>query len=90
MRLSEMEGKEIINIADGEKLGVVGDSDLSFDEGTGEITAIILPEKGGLLQNLFSDRREVIVPWTAVKRIGPEVIIVELAEKKISSFRSRR
>jgi len=90
MRLSDIEGKEIINICDGEKLGIVGDSDLAFDAATGEIEAIILPERGGVLHNLFFDRREVTVPWAAVKKVGPEVIIVELTEKKISSLRSRR
>ncbi len=90
MRLSEIDGKEIIDISDGEILGVVGDSDLAFDAATGEIEAIILPEKGGMLGKLFRDRREITIPWSAVKRIGPEVIIVELPERKFNLTRGRR
>ncbi|MGI5839601.1 MAG: YlmC/YmxH family sporulation protein [bacterium] len=90
MRLSEMEGKEIINIYDGEKLGTVGDSDLSFAAETGEIAAIILPERGGLLGRFFSEPREITVPWSAVRKIGPEVIIVELNEEKAPYLLFRR
>lgn len=90
MRLSEMEGKEIININDGEKLGTVGDSDLSFAAETGEIAAIILPERSGLFSRFFPERREIIVPWSAVRKIGPEVIIVELVEEKTAPLLFRR
>jgi YlmC/YmxH family sporulation protein len=90
MRLSEIDGKEIIDLSDGEILGIVGDSDLAFDENTGSIEAIILPEKGKMLGNLFKDRREITIPWAAVKKIGPQIIIVELSERRFNYPWTRR
>lgn len=72
-----MTGKEVINISDGARLGVIDDCDLSFDAKSGKIEAILLPGRGGFLQ-IFSEYRSSVIPWPTVKRIGDEVIIVEL------------
>ena len=37
MNLSEIAGKEIVNLVTGERLGVVGECDLILDEVSGEI-----------------------------------------------------
>ncbi len=77
MRMGELVGKEIININNGRRLGVVGDSDMNVCVESGDIQSIILPRKNNLL-NLWVDRQHLVIPWTAVKKIGTEVIIVEL------------
>jgi len=77
LRLNDLLGKEIINIYDGARLGVVGNSDVTIDTETGQVEAIILPPKKNFI-NLWFDRRELVIPWDAVKKIGKEVIIVEL------------
>ncbi|WP_027363788.1 YlmC/YmxH family sporulation protein [Desulfotruncus alcoholivorax] len=77
MRLGDLAGKEIININDGARLGVVGETDLNVDSATGAIRSIILPRKGNLL-NLWAERHELVIPWESVKKIGMEVILVEL------------
>jgi len=75
--MSELVGKEIININDGLKMGMVGDSDLVINPESGEIESIILPNRGNLI-NLWIDRQKLVVPWEAVKKIGREVIVVDL------------
>jgi len=77
LRLNELFGKEIINIYDGARLGVVGYSDVTIDIETGQVEAIILPPRKNLI-NLWFERRELVIPWDAVKKIGKEVIIVDL------------
>lgn len=77
MRLSELIGKDIINIVDGARLGTVGDSDLIINPETGQVESIILPNYGGFL-GLLKNRSQMIIPWEAVKKIGSEVIVVEL------------
>ncbi|MBP7332944.1 MAG: PRC-barrel domain protein [Firmicutes bacterium ADurb.Bin373] len=77
MRMGELVGKEIININNGRRLGVVGDSDITVDIESGDIQSIILPRKNNLI-SLWVDRQHLIIPWNAVKKIGTEVIIVEL------------
>lgn len=77
MRLSELAGKEIINIFDGVRLGTIGDSDLVIDPENGEVASIVLPQRSGFL-NFWLERREMVIPWSTVKKIGDEVVIVDL------------
>lgn len=77
MRMCDLVGKEIVNIYNGARLGVVGESDMAVDIESGEIRSIILPKKSNLL-NLWVDRQHLVIPWEAVRKIGSEVIIVEL------------
>lgn len=77
MRLSELSGKEVINIGDGGRLGIIDECDLSFDAKSGKIHTLILPNRSGFF-NFFSDHKTSAIPWSSVKRIGDEVIIVDL------------
>ena len=79
MRLSDLAGKEIINIFDGVRLGTIGDSDMIIDPESGEVVSIILPGRSNFL-NLWIDRQEIEIPWSSVKKVGSEVIIVDLDE----------
>lgn len=79
MRLSDMTGKEVINIGDGARLGIIEECDLGIDARTGKIDSILLPGRGGLLQ-IFSEYRGAIIPWESIRRIGDEVIIVDLSD----------
>lgn len=77
LRLSDLEGKEVINLVDGARLGMIGEADMIIDSHTGEIQSIIMPRRNTLF-SLWMDRQHIIIPWQAVKKIGNEVIIVEL------------
>ncbi|WP_406678432.1 YlmC/YmxH family sporulation protein [Moorella sp. ACPs] len=77
MRLSELMGKEIINLYDGSRLGHIGDADLVLDMAEGTIAAIVLPLKGGWLP-FFGGRQELVIPWEAVHKVGTEVVVVSL------------
>lgn len=85
MRLSELIGKDIINIVDGARLGTVGDSDLIINPETGQVISIILPNSGGFL-GLLKNRSQMIIPWEAVKKIGSEVIVVELDLNRMRNY----
>ena len=77
MRLNELVGKEIVNIYDGMRMGTVGESDMLVDEESGDIISIILPNRGNAF-NFWADRQKLVIPWEAVKKIGREVIVVDL------------
>lgn len=77
MRMGELVGKEIVNICNGSRLGVVGDSDMAINVDSGEIQSIILPRKSNFI-NLWIERQNLVIPWEAVRKVGSEVIIVEL------------
>lgn len=81
MLLSELAGKEIVNLHDGAKLGTIGESDLKISN-KGDIEAIIISAKPGyvwfLSKNSSRDNDNIVIPWQAVKKIGNEVIIVDI------------
>ena len=49
MYLSEIAGKEIVNLVTGERLGVVGECDIIVDETDGSILALSIPRERGFL-----------------------------------------
>ncbi len=81
MLMSDLVGKEIVNVNDGSKLGTVGDSDLVISPETGEIESLLLPYRG-TGWGFWGDRDYMVIPWSAVKKIGNEVIIVDIGEMR--------
>jgi YlmC/YmxH family sporulation protein len=77
MRLNDLVGKEIVNIYDGMRMGTVGESDMMVDQESGDIISIILPNRGNAF-NFWADRQKLVIPWEAVKKVGREVIVVDL------------
>lgn len=83
MRLSELIGKEIVNIVNGARLGVIGESDLAIDVENGQIQHIILPRRANVF-NFWVDRQSMVIPWDLVRKVGEEVIIVELDQANLN------
>ncbi|HBG17383.1 MAG TPA: YlmC/YmxH family sporulation protein [Firmicutes bacterium] len=77
-KTSELREREVVNILDGRKLGFT--SDLEIDPGTGKIIAIVLPAPGRF-RWLFGKTGEIVIPWHRIKKIGIDVILVELPEQ---------
>lgn len=74
MRFSDLREKEVINICDGERMGSV--CDIEFDSKSGRICALIIPGPCKILGFLGRDQ-EYVIPYSDVKRIGTDVILVE-------------
>lgn len=88
MRLSELGGKEIINLFNGERLGIINNSDLVFDESTGKIHYLLIPKKRTPFF-IFGERAKAEVAWDAIKKIGPDIIIIDMEDhghKKYKDF----
>ena len=71
--------KKYPHACDGKKLGYI--VDFVFDEKCGQIEAIIIP-KTSKFCNFFCDGSEYIIPYKCICKIGPDVILVEMHEKK--------
>ncbi len=67
--------KEVVNINNGKRLGYV--QDVCADLETGTITSIIVPGSNKLL-NIFSQNNEIIIPWSNIKCIGDDLILVDI------------
>lgn len=77
MKISDLKSMRIVNMANGKFLGRI--TDLVMDVNRGYIKAIIMP--GDNKWPVFwSIDKEVEVPWENIKRIGHDVIIVDLPE----------
>ncbi len=77
MLLSELGGKEIVNLNNGERLGIIADTDIVVDKKTGKIISLLIPD-GKLQFKLFGNSREMEIPWQAIRKIGQDMIIIEL------------
>lgn len=64
-RISEFQIKDIVNIADGKKLGNM--SDLEINTATGKIEAIIV-SNGTRLMGFFGREQDIVIPWRKIKK----------------------
>lgn len=67
--------KEVINISNAKRLGYV--QDVTADLQTGIITSIIVPGSNKIF-NMFSGNNDIVIPWTKIKCIGDDIILVEI------------
>lgn len=74
-KTSDLREKDVINILDGKKLGRV--CDLEVDLQNGKVDAIIVPAPFSV-GNIFSKDRDYVIPWSKIKKIGEDVILVEI------------
>ena len=74
MRLSELQLKEIINIYNGKRIGVIVDA---IVEQNGQIQKLILEEKRG---RKFS-KEEYEISWNQIVKIGDDIILIDTRNK---------
>ena len=79
MRLCELREKEVINLCNCRRLGCVVDVDIDVCDG--KVLAIIIPVPGKICGILGSDG-EYVIPFGCIKKIGPDIILVEICEEK--------
>ncbi|MBC8590519.1 YlmC/YmxH family sporulation protein [Wansuia hejianensis] len=77
MRLSELGEKEIVNLDNGARMGLLIDADIVFDKETGKIHSLIAPERKIGFKFLGIEQNGIEIPWSAIRKIGYDMIIVE-------------
>ncbi|AOY77418.1 YlmC/YmxH family sporulation protein [Clostridium formicaceticum] len=75
IRASDLTEKEVINITDGRRLGLISDIDVNLEKG--KINAIIVPNSEKFF-GLFGKELENEITWVEIKKIGIDVILVEV------------
>lgn len=78
MRLSELGNKEIVNLNNGGRLGLLADADVVFEKDTGKIVSVMVPEKRMAFRILGIESDGMEIPWNAIRKIGYDMVIVEL------------
>mgnify|MGYP000556970066 FL=1 len=82
-RTADLKQKEVINVADGRRLGFVCDVEIDLENG--RIDAIVLPG-GGRLFGIIGRDSEFIIPWDRIKKIGEDIILVDMDERFIRKY----
>ncbi len=82
-RYSVLRQKEVINIVDGARLGFI--CDLVLDVCTGRICAIVVPGPSKF-SFFFKGERDQVIPWKNIRKIGENVILVEMDVNIMPNF----
>lgn len=78
MRYREISSKEIVDMANGTRLGVLGQTDIQIDPLTGKIDSFIIPN-----YKWFGFKKEealTTISWDSIKKIGTDIILIETDE----------
>ncbi|MGI6659835.1 MAG: YlmC/YmxH family sporulation protein [Dethiobacteraceae bacterium] len=75
IKISDLRNREVINIVDGKRLGVICDLDLDLENG--RIAAIIVPGTNRLF-GFLGGARDYVIPWENIVKFGVDTILVEL------------
>jgi len=75
MRYRDISGKEIVDIVQGSRLGILGQTDLDIDSNTGKIESFILPNYKWF--GLKREGDEIRIRWSAINKIGDDMIMIE-------------
>ncbi|MBR4991488.1 MAG: YlmC/YmxH family sporulation protein [Clostridia bacterium] len=73
-RITDLHCKEVICVGDGRRLGFVTDVEFNADDGC--IVALIVPGPCRFW-GLTGRQDEYIIPWSSIRRIGPDIILAE-------------
>ena len=74
LRFTQLQCKEVICVNDGRRLGFI--TDVLVEVPDGQICAIIVPGPGRLF-GCCGRRDDYVIPWHCIKRIGPDIVLVE-------------
>ena len=84
IRYSALRCKEVINLADGARLGYV--SDLELEGESGRVLCLVVPCPGRFF-GLFGSSGDYVIPWPCIRRIGGDLILVYV---NLDEFRKPR
>jgi len=73
-KFTDLQCKEVICTANGQRLGFIGDVLVELPEG--RVAAVVVPGATGLL-GLAGRRDDYVIPWHCIQRIGPDIVLVD-------------
>ena len=74
---SDLRYREVIDVHTGFRLGYVCDAE--FDDKEGRLISLITPGRSKLF-GLLGREDDYVLPWTAIVRIGSDIVLVDLQE----------
>ena len=75
IRVCDLRCREVINLADGLRLGYIGD--VEIDSGAGRVTALVIEGRLRFF-GLLGREEDYIIPWESIERVGEDIILVRV------------
>ena len=85
-RISSLRCKEVVNVCNGARLGYV--SDLEVELPGGRVTALLVPGPSRFF-GLFGRDSDYVIPWDCIRRIGEDIILVDVPLESAKTPRKR-
>lgn len=86
-RFSDLRCKEVVNVTDGCRLGYVNDLEIELENG--RVLAIIVPGPCRFF-GLFGREVDYVIPWPCIRRIGSDIILVDVIVQDIRKPHPKR
>ncbi len=86
-RIADLRCKEVINVCNGHRLGFVDDVFLNVMDG--KIVALVVPGPCRFL-GLFGREDDYVIGWERIKRIGDDIVLVEIPGEYEREKRKRK
>ena len=86
-KFTDLHCKEVICISDGRRLGFVCDVIIQLP--SGEVSAIVVPGRCKLC-GLGSPKDDYVIPWHCIKRVGPDIVLVDVRLEECRVARVRK
>ena len=74
INFTDLQCKEVLCIGSGQRLGFVADVQIQVPEGN--VCAIVVPGPCRFL-GIIGHREDYIIPWSCIRKIGPDIVLVE-------------
>ena len=75
VKFTDLYCKEVICLSDGRRLGYVCNACVELPEG--RLTALMVPGPCRVL-GLWGRRDDFVIPWNCIRRIGPDIVLVDI------------
>ncbi|PSR21002.1 MAG: YlmC/YmxH family sporulation protein [Sulfobacillus acidophilus] len=75
VKTSELRMKDVINVVDGRRLGLIGDLELDLEQG--RVKSVVVPGVSRFL-GLFGRDHDTVIDWQRIQKVGQDVILVEV------------
>ena len=86
MRFTQLQCKEVICVATGQRLGFI--TDVVVEIPCGQVQAVVVPCPGKCF-GLLGKQEDYRIPWSAIVRIGPDIVLVDTEPDKCRCPRPR-
>ena len=85
-RFTDLQCKEVICLNDGRRLGFITDVQIAVPEGN--VLALVVPGPCRVL-GLVGRKDDYRIPWNCIRRIGPDIILVDVRPEECCFPRHR-